>query len=132
MGRDAFFSTGLERRFAFAVQSSFDMQRFGGVNTSTQESINHEKFLHEWNAEVDLPLILENLKEYIEGSELALPDFAAFEPSLKGTQDLRYWLYKERKYCESLGAEYYTFELGCLIYHQLTYEPNLSVRYEVY
>jgi hypothetical protein len=70
MGRDAFFNTGLERRFAFRVQSSYDMQEFGGKNTSTQEYMErYGKFSHTWNAETDMPYIHMKLQKYLEDSD---------------------------------------------------------------
>lgn len=38
MGRYATFSTGVDYKFAFAIQSSADIQKFGGIDTSTVES----------------------------------------------------------------------------------------------
>ncbi len=131
MGRDAFFNTEFERRFAFGIQSSDDIQLFGGNDITTQEDIAYGHYRHQWHAEKDMTNIHKQLEEFLEGSDIALPNFEKYERSLKGTQTLRYDLYKNRQEVyEYISNSYYTYELGCLIYHQLMYEPNLSVQYE--
>ena len=132
MGRDAFFSTGLERRFTFAVQESSDIRYFGGVNVTTADDLNHGNYRHTWSAERDCKDILITLQSYLVGTSLTVPDFSAFSADLEGTHALRLWLHnREKVYCEWLGGKkYYAFELGCVIYHQLKYAPTLEAHYE--
>lgn len=131
MGRDAFFNTGLERRFVFTVQESSDIRYFGGVNTTTKTDLDYGKYSHSWSYEKDAQGILITLKSLIEDTPLAIPDFSSFSEDLDGTHALRRWFYeRSREYIEWIGAEeYYKFELGCLIYHQLKYMPELSASY---
>jgi hypothetical protein len=132
MGRYAFFSTGLEYKFGFATQESSDIRLFGGVITTTKQDLKFGKFSHLWNLQKDGPYILDRLKEIIADTDIQLPDFAKFSPNLDGTHDLRVWFCDNgRKLYEWLSSECDEFELGCLIYHQLLYEPDLSVGYEV-
>jgi hypothetical protein len=132
MGRDAYFNTGLERRFAFAVQYSSDVRFFGGVNITTEEDLKHEFYRHAWSADRDSNDILIALRSYLSDTGLVLPDFTAFSSNLEGTHKLRNWMHtRSDVYIERMGAkEYYAFELGCVIYHQLKYMPELTVKYE--
>ena len=132
MGRDAFFNTGLERRFTFAVQESSDIRLFGGVNVTSGEDLARENYRHKWSADRDARDVLTTLQGYVRGSGLALPDFSSFSEDLDGTHKLRYWLHtKSRDYISWMGRyDYHSFELGCLIYHQLKYMPELEAHYE--
>ena len=130
MGRYAFFSTGLERKFAFGIQDSADIRLFGGVNATTAEDISMGNYRHTWSADRDSSEALRVLQSYASDS-VQLPDFGTFEGTVEGTYMLRNWLYSHiSEYYKSLGESYYTFELGCCIYHQLTYEPELTAGYE--
>ena len=132
MGRYAFFNTGLERKFAFAVQNSSDIRFFGGVNATTAENREYEQYKHVWSYDRDAKDILITLQSYVNNTGLAIPDFSAFDSNLEGTGKLRNWLNNRGSvYCERIGAKgFFTFELGCVIYHQLKYQPELEARYE--
>lgn len=131
MGRYAFFSTGLEYKFAFASQESEDIRLFGGVVATGKYDLLYGKYRHEWNQKKDSETILQTLKSYTLDTELPFPDFTSFEASLEGTYKLKGWFYDHRhKFYEWLSGDANTFELGCLIYHQLSYTPNLSAGYE--
>ena len=132
MGRYAFFSTGLEYKFAYGIQDSFEMRKFAGIITTTADGYKSDTHAHAWSASRDKEYILEHLQNLITETELTLPDFSAFEPTIYGTLALRSMLESQlSKHYKEIGTAYYTFELGCMIYHQLLYEPELSVRYEV-
>jgi hypothetical protein len=131
MGRYAFFSTGLEYKFGFATQESSDIRMFGGVITTSKQDLQLGKYSHEWDYEKDFKYIIAKLRDIIDGTEINLPDFTGYEPCLEGTFALRQHLdSNSRLYWEWLGRDSYLFELGCLIYHQLTYEHKLNVGYE--
>lgn len=132
MGRYAFFSTGLEYKFVFATQESSDIRMFGGVMTTRKEDIDCGKFSHLWNRDKDGPYALDQLNTLIAGTDISLPDFSTFSFDLDGTHTLRYWLYEhERTLYRQLSSDCHAFTLGCLLYHQLLYEPKLYVRYDV-
>lgn len=114
MGRYAFFNTGLEYKFRFGEQSSYDMQEFGGREIAYDDNdIDHRH--HEWIQE-DRHIPEFNLIK----SEI---DLNKYEKNLEGTYSLCYDLYDLDVSC--------TYRLGCLIYHQLLYTEVLTCRYEV-
>lgn len=120
MGRYAFFNTGFEYKFGFAIQDSFDIQWFGGENLGYAADGNGA---HQWSADVDLEGIKTELEYRLDGF-----DFDAFSKDLKGTQALRSAL------CDVLDLGHsqrdWRYLLGALLYHQLLYEPQLSCTYE--
>jgi hypothetical protein len=125
MGRYAFFSTGLEYKFRFGVQESYDMCRFGGV---LSETIPNAHYTQAWT-ESDRSTALAKVQELAEFLGDPVPDFSVFEKSLEGTYQLRdalYPLYTE-DHSEELVAR---FLLGCLLYHQLLYTDPLQVEFE--
>jgi hypothetical protein len=115
MGRYAFFNTGLEYKFKFALQSSEDMLYFAGVSYNGRDE---NELVHIWN-KTDLIKIKEKLYDYY-AEEV---DLTKFEKNLSGTYDLKYHL-------EQI-TDNYTYVLGYLIYHQLHYVDELSVNYEL-
>ena len=131
MGRDAFFTTGLEKRFAFATQASSDIQEFGGVDVTTQADIDYGHYRHAWNFARDGEAILAKLTEMVDPEKTEfLPNFAEFPKSLEGTHAVDNWLHdRRRRLYEWIGSDLYTYTLGCLIYHQLLYCPDLEARY---
>jgi hypothetical protein len=121
MGRYAFFSTGYEYKFRFAVQNSSDIRTFGGIMIGGPDA-------HEWE-ERDLEYIIAELKELSEGYEFAWPDIEAYPKTVKGTYELREAIddkwpgHSEEAHCRYL--------LGFLIYHMLSYaKMPLTVDYE--
>lgn len=131
MGRYAFFSTGVEYKFAFGIQDSFEIRKFAGVITTTAEGFKSDTHSHAWSTVRDKNYILEYLQYLIKDSELTLPDFTTFDSTMYGTFALRNNLgEKIDKYYSEIGNTFFTFELGCIIYHQLLYDPELSVNYE--
>lgn len=118
MGRYAFFSTGLEYKFAFAVQESEDILKFGGFQVSECEM--------KWiNSDADF--ILKRLRQMEKIFDWPEFDFTKFSKDAKGTDDLYYDKDKLFKYSSNYGYEYL---LGCLIYHQLFYTEILTCRFE--
>jgi hypothetical protein len=112
MGRYANFSTGLEYKFAFGIQSSEDMEEFEGVsyNGSDQETL-----VHKW-IKSDEVLIKKKLEEH-------LIDISMYKNNIEGTNKLKSYLYNIKMD--------YKYILGYLIYHQLQYVEELSVEYEL-
>ena len=121
MGRYAFFNTGFEYKFTFAVQESHDILTFGGEYNLDEDDPNVE-----WVAEEDLAGILEKLRRLEEGPAI---DFEKFGKNLDGTHDLmnHLWDLSKDTADEVVHARY---RLGCLIYHQLLYTPELSAGFE--
>jgi hypothetical protein len=128
MGRYAFFNTGLEYKFAFAIQSSVDMVKFAGSEEGIQGGDAH----HQWNSE-DLPFIKRRLDD-IQGvvATTSIPDFSKYKKTLRGTEKLHNDLRDAFRVCASEDLVEMTHEyiLGCLIYHQLLYQVPLTVKYE--
>lgn len=122
MGRYAFFNTGFEYKFAFAVQPSEDILKFGGKPTFVYEGDNK----HEWTI-IDRKLILGKLRDIEES--LALPElnFELYEKTIKETSNLYHTIYT---LCIDNLELLATYRLGCIIYHQLLYKHDLNCIYE--
>jgi hypothetical protein len=120
MGRYAFFSTGYEYKFRFAVQESSDIRTFGGIMIGGPGD-------HEWDTR-DLEYIESELKQLEEGYGFVRPNMDSYPKTVKGTDELR-WAAgdKEPRHSEE---EYCRYILGLIIYHQLTYTDRLNVDYE--
>ena len=116
MGRYAFFNTGVEYKFKFAIQCSGDMLEFFGVSYYGRDE---DSLIHKWK-KTDAILIKEMLDSIPIVEDL---DLTKFENNIKGTYDLKHYL--EDK------SNNYTCILGYLIYHQLQYIDELSVDYEL-
>lgn len=115
MGRYAFFNTGLEYKFKFALQSSNDMLCFEGLSYNGRYE---DELTHIWKKTDEI-----KIKEKLDNCFETEIDITKFEKNLSGTYDLR----------EHLDAitDNYTYVLGYLIYHQLQYVDELSVNYEL-
>ena len=122
MGRYAFFNTGFQYKFAFAVQESTDILKFGGTPEFAYEG-DHK---HSWTIKDREPLL--NRLRDLEIS-LGLPElkFEPYEKTLEGTSDLRHDLWDS---VVSNAELMETYRLGCLIYHQLLYTLDLNCIYE--
>ena len=103
MGRYAFFNTGFEYKFAFGVQSSTDIQLFGGIG---------EDGLHTWTQD-DKTYIINLLSKL----EIA---FENYEKTIDGTYALE----------DDLEIDH-RIKLGSLIYHQLLYTDELTCTYDI-
>ncbi len=125
MGRYAFFNTGLEYKFGFGIQNSEDIFRFGGCG-NIHGRYNNDNPYHEWDAS-DKEYIKQNLEELEAMLNLLPCPFERFEKTLNGTYDLRYSLDSDH----DNRTLFYQYILGCLIYHQLLYTPNLRATYEL-
>lgn len=118
MGRYAFFNTGLEYKFVFALQESQDILRFGGwFNNSWTENPTVK-----WSATEDSPSILEKLRHMEHTLGLPECDFNAYSADIDGTHKLRDTLDNHNTLAR--------YVLGCLIYHQLLYTPVLRAHFE--
>lgn len=121
MGRYCFFNTGYEYKFAFALQPSGDILKFGGTSEFVYEG-NHK---HSWSI-VDRKPLLGKLRDYEEILGLPEVDFESYQKDTDGTRKLHQYLYTLPQDIDL----YLTYMLGCLIYHQLLYKLDLSCTYE--
>ena len=127
MGRYAFFNTGVEYKFSVAVQDSQDIWEFGGEQDF--EGYNETGYAHHsWSAEEDAARIVETLKQIEAEEDYPALEFEAFSKDDRGTWELQYHL---SGYLSRENAAHCFYELGCILYHQLLYEPELTVRYEI-
>ncbi len=122
MGRYAFFNTGFEYKFTFAVQESSDILKFGGTPEFAYEG-DHK---HSWTI-VDRKKILDRLRDMEISLGLPELNFEPYEKTLEGTSKLRHDLWDIVVSNTELMA---TYSLGCLIYHQLLYNLGLNCIYE--
>ena len=122
MGRYAFFNTGFEYKFVFALQPSEDILKFGGTPTFVYEG-DHK---HNWTI-VDQKLIENKLRDLEDALGLQPMKFELYEKSSSGTGELRYNLWEMNVKNEGLFA---TYTLACILYHQLLYKLDLSCTYE--
>jgi hypothetical protein len=122
MGRYAFFNTGLEYKFAFAMQPSEDILKFGG----TPEFVYCGDHKHSWSI-VDRKHILDRLRDIEISLNLPETNFDLYEKNLDGTHMLRHDLWDIGVNDMELLA---TYILGSLIYHQLLYKLDLNCTYE--
>ena len=117
MGSYAFFNTGLEYKFKFAIQSSSDMLNFEGLSYNGRDE---DELIHIWK-KTDEIKIKEKLDNYYDNKI----DITKFEKNLSGTHELK-------NYLETITDIHNCgYVLGYLIYHQLQYVDELSVRYEL-
>jgi hypothetical protein len=121
MGRYAFFSTGLEYKFKFGIQSSSDMVQFNGTSYDGPDTYS---LIHKWEKKIDELLIKKQLEDY-HYDDIKI-DLTKFENNLEGTYDLRNHLDNIKEICDN-----HEFILGYLIYHQLQYVDILSVTFEL-
>lgn len=122
MGRYAFFNTGFEYKFTFAVQPSEDILKFGGTPTFVYEGDND----HKWTIKDRSP-ILDRLRDIEITLGLPPHDFNSYEKTLEGTYKLRHDLWDIGVSNQELFA---TYVLGSILYHQLLYKLDLSCTYE--
>lgn len=127
MGRYACFNTGFEYKFVFGTQPSEDIQEFyGKAKLDNEDRKLDATAKHAWS-EVDMPSILTVLRKFEELYDLCPIDFSTFETNVKGTYALYYDTYSVPRTLERI----HYYKLGCLIYHQLQYQPNLTASYEL-
>jgi len=117
MGRYAFFNTHVEYKFAFGIQDSHDILLFGGT-------FDKEALEVSWKQE-ELISIYDELEHF----SYKLPDFDSFEKNYNGTYELKNYILDNYETKDNIL--FYKFLLGCLIYHQLSYTPNLFAHFEV-
>lgn len=123
MGRYAFFSTDYEYKFWFAIQPSGDILEFGGEDISEEDQPEHR-----WGSSSDLEYIKAKLVICARDNGVALPEFENFDRSVDGTYALAQSIDNEKFKDEKVAAWFY---LGCIIYHQLLWNDELTVRYEL-
>ena len=123
MGRWAFFNTGMEYKFAFAIQGSEDITMFGGRRSGD--------LCWTWSAEKDLPIVkaaLDYLHLLLGGQEPI--DVEKYEMSVNGTCNLQHAILNSFDGTQSECILVHRYALGCLIFHQLLYQAELTVEYE--
>ncbi len=141
MGRYAYFSTGYEYKFAFALQESSDILEFGGWHSLKDISINkktgdiyEELGKVRWDIE-DINFI----KFKLELFKLPLFDITTYEKNMDGLynfrNDLSDKLLNDKMSDKSDESDeeqskIYKYILGYLIYFQLHMKPTLSVEFE--
>lgn len=132
MGRYAYFTTGLEYKFAFGVQESLDITEFYGAWRKNMDEYENSI---SWTEDEDKEMILEKL-ERMQKENIMLPiiQFEQYKPSIQGTYEIRDYFYEIESTLYFGSKEgnknFYKYLLGCLIYHQLTYIENLSCDFE--
>lgn len=130
MGRYAFFNTGFEYKFAFGIQSSYDIETFRGRDISVYDDDGETKTPSiEWNSD-EKEEVLEVLKEISEENCIELPKFEDIPKNIDGTYLVDEYIKWTDTMTSNFGEPYYRFLLGCLIYHQLLYTDILTVEYE--
>jgi hypothetical protein len=136
MGRYAYFSTGFEYKFWFGIQATHDIFEFYGNvcdESSDDESNDDKSYEYDkpgkivWDSSVKnyIKESLDEMKE--ENPHLVDIPWASFENSLEGTQKVCDYFCEHEKSQSKEAAKYM---LGCLIYHQLFYEDELSCEFE--
>lgn len=123
MGRWAYFSTDYEYKFWFAIQSSEDILEFGGEDISEEDEPEHR-----WVASADVEYIHAKLLVCAKDNGVVLPDFESFEKSVDGTYEMEQTIENKKFKDEKVAAWFY---LGCIIYHQLLWNDELTARYEL-
>ena len=116
MGRYAFFNTDFEYKFGFGYQNSSDILLFGGKYDG-DETVT-------WSKEEQFSVL-----DKLEHFPYDLPDFEKFEKNIHGTSELDWYIEENNKNTQNYEL-LSRFILGCLIYHQLSYEPNLTAHFE--
>lgn len=133
MGRYAFFNTRYEYKFAFGIQSSFDIELFAGEDKTkyTDEGIPEGYGERIWTQK-DKDYIYEKLQELADEDGYEIPQFTEIEKTLEGTYMIEEYIKVKGGISNTIGIkeQYYTFRLGCIIYHQLLYTDILTVEYE--
>ena len=138
MCRYAYFNTNFVYKFAFGIQPSYDMLCFGGQSrtssllpqlSSFKEDVEKTGTLERGVSEVyweekDREFILSQLSSF--GEAFMIPDFEQYEKTVAGTFEL----FNDSTRLLAEEDDIACFTLGCLIYHQLLYRPDLNVRYE--
>ena len=122
MGRYAYFNTGFEYKFAFAIQPSSDILIFGGVYKAPNN-------VH-WNKS-DMELILSEIRSFERDFDFEPVIFDNYENTTNGTYKLQTKIYENN--IDKIGSDvesFYKYRLGCVIYHQLLYNDELSSEYE--
>jgi hypothetical protein len=132
MGRYAYFSNGFTYKFWFGIQDSQDILEFYG-DVCDDENYDDESYDDEkpgkisWDSSVK-NYIKENLDEMKEkNSQLIDIPWTSFENSPEGTEKLHEYFCENDKSQSKEGAKYM---LGCLIYHQLQYDDDLTCEFE--
>lgn len=123
MGRYAFFNTGFEYKFWFAIQPSEDILDFGGEPSFVYEGPPS----HKWTP-FDKKRIEKKMKEIEECFGLEKVSFDLYEKSIDGTNSL-YDNLVNMKFGDARFQSKYI--LACLLYHQLLYKDSLTCTYEL-
>lgn len=119
MGRFLEFSTGFYYKMFFGVQKTTDINYFMGYFTGGSHEV--EMFYCRWNIE-KINLILEKIKS-LNILNFDLENIKNYEKTSEGTLKLYQDILKIINHNDENMVK---FILGCIIYHQLLYDENLS------
>ena len=119
MGRYAFFSTGVEYKFWFAVQPTSDILKFGGHRLYARDS---ESLHHVWNS---ANTVWKRILDLSRVNEVLLKQWISqFPATVNGTEQL----------IADIDGSHFGSDaaivLGLIIWHQLLYTPRLYAEYE--
>lgn len=123
MGRYAFFNTGFEYKFWFAIQPSDDILAFGGHPNYSYEGPH----AHQWTR-YDKKIIELQMKEMESSFGLDKISFDLYSANIDGTNELYDNLLNMNFGDSRIQAKYI---LACILYHQLLYREHISCTYEV-
>lgn len=124
--RLAKFNTGFEHKFLCNADIKY-IKEFNGQEIDTNDiQYNSYYSKHIWSFP-DTENILTILNSFGEG--FIMPDFQKYEKNIEGT----YKMYTNEPFYleENEYKNKEKFRIGCLIYHQLLYNNNLSANYEL-
>ena len=131
MSRLAKFNTGYEYKFTFGAQSYQDLTHFGGHGDITKGIWNWSTNNDMYNFDDDAIFVLQRLREF-EEKGYVIPKFYKYEKNVKGTFNM----YLNESFGRDIMGkidfnDLNRFRLGCVIYHQSLYQPNLTVTFEL-
>lgn len=117
MGRYAYFNTGFEYKFLYAVQESTDIHLFKGC-------VSKEECVHIWDDSERRAI-----RKIILTFPFPEPVWSDYEKTVDGTREL---LSELMETVPTQDLEYLArYTLGCVIYHQLLYTPVLKAKYQL-
>ena len=128
MGRDIYFSTGIEHKFWTGIQPSEDITKFYGEGDNQYDDDCGDIYQHQWEAKYDRERILAKLEKIQIKYNLPVIDWTEFPANTEGTEKLRFELFGIEPEGNLEAMAFYL--LGAIIYHQLLYTELLSCQYE--
>jgi hypothetical protein len=128
MARQVTFNTGFKYNFTFGVQMTEDITSFGGHGEFDKGCWNWTS-INDMNTVDDAVHILKRLYEFEEKGYM-MPKFYKYPKNIEGTNMIYHYDSFGSDKIKKIGMnDISEFRLGCLIYHQLLYQPNLSATF---